>query len=216
MLEQYREKLLKAKKNAYDEASRKKFTYDTSKNLLKEYKEMLSKSLKDLPVAMEAKAAVETMAMLYEEKSIRRDIEKLIDKVISSIYGNDGTHYRFVKKFQNAQHQLVIVQVKTSPDGKEFTIPMSNTEGGCRDIVDTIIRMLLIKTCPESDRVMLFDEPMKNLDYSKRNGAFAFFLELARIYKIQMNLISHESDYLSQVDSLITLTQTNNETKVVE
>lgn len=155
------------------------------------------------------------VSKFYEDSSIRREIEKVIEEVLESIYRQKGKRYKFVKKYVKKQHEIQIYKVETSEAGTEHLIPISNTEGGGRDIVDIIIRMLVLKTFPENQRVLELDEPMKNLDKELRNSFFVFFKKLAENFKIQIIMNTHEDEYIALLDNIVTLERNNQESRVV-
>jgi DNA repair exonuclease SbcCD ATPase subunit len=156
------------------------------------------------------------VGMFYEDNSIRREIERVIEDVLEGIYRQKGMRYKFVKKYVKNQHEISIYKVSTHDNGKEYLIPMTNTEGGGRDIVDIIIRMLILKTYPEYKRVLYLDEPMKNLDMILRDGFFVFFKTLAKNFNIQIIMNTHESEYIELLDNRIKLERTGYTTKVVK
>lgn len=156
-----------------------------------------------------------SIAGLYEKHSIRRRLELILQKISECIFGQSDFRFKFIKKTIRNQQELHIYKVKRKSD-QDFLIPISNVGGGANDIVDIVIRILLLKNFPEHQRTLFLDEPMKHLSKDLRVEFFKFVKGLCEDFKIQILMITHESEYSELLDKTFQFTHDGKTTTVKE
>ncbi len=205
----------------WDSFQDKKDQYNRQKERAATYKEEIQaaedriKSISEELLTKESSIeALKAMSTFYESKSIRKEIEDIIEKVLSSIYSSNDRRYKFIKKYYKNRHELEIKKVKIDENGTHFLHPIDSTAGGERDIVDIIIRALLLKQFPEEQRILCYDEPMKDISPDLREAFFTFLKVLLETFKIQLIMISHENEYISGVNKKIKVRNINDVSRI--
>ena len=146
-----------------------------------------------------------SVSSLYEKFSIRKKIETILKKISECVFGQSNFSFRFIKKTIRNQQELGIFKVKVV-DGQEFLFPICDVEGGGCDIIDIIIRVLLLKNLPEHQRTLILDEPMKNLSKDLRSDFFQFVKKICQEFKIQLLMVTHEAEYYEDLDKIFQFT----------
>jgi ABC-type lipoprotein export system ATPase subunit len=165
-----------------------------------------------LETKLESITSMSEISKFYEQHSIRKEIEDILCKVIGTIYSETDMKYKFLKKYVKNQHEVTIWKLEKDIDGMEYLIPIKNTSGGNRDIIDILIRVLVIKQFPENQRILLCDEPMKDLSKDLREAFFGFLKILTKSFGIQFIMITHEDEYIGEVPWKIRFQKVNTRT----
>jgi len=173
------------------------------------------KATKDIVLKEQSITSMKEISKYYETHTIRREIENILESVISQLY-HEESKYKFIKKYIKKQHEVYIYKVERDDNNVEHYIPINNTSGGNRDIIDIIIRILIIKQFPENQRVLILDEPMKDLSKDLREPFFKFLKSIAESFSIQLIMVSHEDEYIGNVDNKIKFVKIGNESKIVK
>jgi len=158
--------------------------------------------------------AMSEVSKFYEEHSVRQEIENILCQVIGQLYNHSDMRYKFLKRYIKNQHEVSVWKIDKDLNEKEYLIPINNTSGGNRDIIDVIIRVLVIKQFNESQRILILDEPMKDLSKDLRESFFIFLKSLCESFKIQFILITHEDEYIGNVDRTLYFQKINTVTNV--
>ena len=219
---EFQERLLEAIGERKEEMEFSKREYDrmlgkveSQTEILNKKRKTLEENQKSLEVQDEALEALNAISKLSEEHSIRRHIERILKDVSKTLFGEDTFEFRFIRRKLRNQQEVHIYKVQTK-DGESYQIPISATAGGSRDIVDALIRILVLKNFPEDKRVLVLDEPMKNLSKDLQRDFFSFIARLCREFKIQIIMITHEPEYIEAIENNISFQHDGNRTIVNE
>ncbi len=153
------------------------------------------------------------IAKVFEKHSLRKKIEEIITAIIRTLFCSNDISFAFKKRMMRNQQEVYLFKVEKA-DGKDFYIPIENTAGGFSDIVDTVIRVLILRTYPVEKRVLILDEPMKNLSKDLRPKFFSFFKSLCKKFQIQLIMSSHEVDMIEEIDNVFNFSHDGEKTEV--
>jgi len=153
-----------------------------------------------IEIKNESIQVLNAMSKVFEETSIRRKVEEILHQIMLTIFQED-CRFRFVRRTIRKQQEIHIYQVKIE-DGVEFLVPISSAPGGVRDIVDTVMRILILKQFPVEKRLLAVDEPMKNLSKDMQADYFKFVKRLCDEFDIQQIINTHEAAYISELDNI--------------
>lgn len=167
-----------------------------------------------LEIKRESIITMNEISKFYETHSIRTEIENILQQVISQMYNQSDMRYKFLKKYVKNQHEVTVWKIDKDKKGQEYLIPINDTSGGNRDIIDIIIRVLVIKQFDESQRILILDEPMKDLSKDLRECFFSFLKSLTDSFNIQFIMITHEDEYIGDVPWTIKFQKINTLTKI--
>lgn len=153
------------------------------------------------------------ISKIYEQFSIRRKIEAVITNIIRVLFCQDNFKFAIQRKTIRNQQEVELLKSENR-DGFEYFTPLANNAGGINDIVDIIIRVLVIQTFPENRRLLILDEPLKNLSKELRPRFFDFFRKLCDEFKIQYILVTHEDEYMGDSEMRYHFSYDGNKTVV--
>lgn len=179
-------------------------------------KVVIKKCKQGLDIKKESIITMNEISKFYETHSIRNEIENILQKVIGQMYNQSDMRYKFLKKYVKNQHEVSVWKIDKDKKGKEYLIPINDTSGGNRDIIDIIIRVLVIKQFDESQRILILDEPMKDLSKDLRECFFSFLKSLTDSFKIQFIMITHEDEYIGNVPWKLRFQKINTVTKITQ
>jgi ABC-type lipoprotein export system ATPase subunit len=190
------------------ELNKKREIYNSSKWSLKSKQDELEKK-KSKIVDLEKNENLQRRALnvlndisaVYEQFSIRKKIEVVLSEIMKGLFEDDNLNFTFFRKINRNQQEIYIYKIENR-EGQDYLIPIQNTAGGLKDVVDLIMRVLILQRCPKNQRILFLDEPLKNLSRDLRTRFFLFFKNLCEQFNIQIIMISHEPEYIDEIEQI--------------
>lgn len=201
---------LETKKDRYMKC---KYAHDSKKDNIKRKEVELDELADKIAVRGEAISVLNSMGDIFEQNSVRSKIEKIITTTVQTLFAEPNFQFRFVKKIKKNQQELYLETSKPNKTGDSFFQNIDCVPGGHSDIIDIIIRILILKSSKPHQRVLELDEPFKNISPRFRIKFFRFFKRLCEKFDIQLNLVSHEDEYINEIENVYRFTSNGMTTK---
>jgi energy-coupling factor transporter ATP-binding protein EcfA2 len=136
----------------------------------------------------EAQTITQHIAQLIQETAHKR-IEGVVSKCLEAVFGNAyGFKINFERKRGRTEANLLLLK-----DGHEIEDPMNADSGGVVDVAALALRLACIVLAkPALKRVIIMDEPFRNLDMQNRENMRMLLEELSEDFKVQFILVTHE------------------------
>ena len=130
------------------------------------------------------------------QMKIKYRIEAIAQKALDAVWpGRYTFHIDFDPKRGKNDARIYVMKGEYELD------PLKNNGGGLADILSMALRistLLLART----ERVIILDEPMKNVSRSLRDTIMLMLKELSVSLGIQFILITHEDSYINGADRI--------------
>jgi energy-coupling factor transporter ATP-binding protein EcfA2 len=139
----------------------------------------------------EAQIITQNIAQLIQETAHKR-IEGVVSKCLEAVFGDAyGFRINFERKRGRTEANLVLLK-----DGHEIEDPMNADSGGVVDVAALALRLACIVLAkPALKRVIIMDEPFRNLDMQNRESMRMLLEELSEDFKVQFILVTHEVQF---------------------
>lgn len=139
----------------------------------------------------EAQIIAQEVAQVVQQQAHER-IESVVCKCLEAIFGD---LYRFKIDFQRkrgrTEANLILLK-----DGHEIRDPLNEDSGGVVDIAALALRLACIVLAkPSLKRIIIMDEPFRNLDMENRVKVRLLLDELSEDFKVQFILVTHETAF---------------------
>jgi DNA repair exonuclease SbcCD ATPase subunit len=153
------------------------------------------KELKTLTASLtnqkDAQIIVQNIAQLIQQKAHER-IEGVVSKCLEAVFGNAyGFKIRFERKRGRTEANLILLK-----DGHEIEDGLNADSGGVVEVAAFALRLACIVLAkPALKRIVIMDEPFRNLDAGNRENMRVLLEELSEDFKVQFILVTHEEAF---------------------
>lgn len=144
------------------------------------------------------------------QEELEYHVSEMVTLALDSIF---GSIYQFNLNF-------VIRRGKTEADitltknNKELA-PITSVGGGVLDIIAFSLRVALWSlNTPKTDRVLILDEPFRNLSKDLHNKASMLLKEISTKLNIQIIVVSHSAELIQHADKIFNTKLVNNQSIV--
>jgi DNA repair exonuclease SbcCD ATPase subunit len=158
----------------------------------KEEKESLEKSQEYLEETKIAQEIVQNISQNIQQQ-VHNKIAGVVDKCLKGVFTNKdyGFKIEFEKKRGRTEAKLVLLN-----DDHEIDDPLDADSGGILDVASFALRLsCLMLSKPILRRVIIMDEPFKNVSLSYKENVRNLLTSLSKEFKIQFIMVSHDSVY---------------------
>lgn len=159
--------------------------YKNEKSSLKESKSYLSYVEQAQTITQHISQTIQQQAHNKIANVVSRCLETVFDDV------NYGFKINFEKKRGRTEAVLILLK-----EGHEITDPLEADSGGVIDIASFALRLsCLMLAKPILRRIMILDEPFKNVSANYRNNVRIMLEELSKDFHIQIIMVTHDKAY---------------------
>ncbi len=160
----------------------------SAKKQYKEEKKELEGAKKELRRTEKAQIITQQVAQMVQQRAHKR-IEGVVGKCLEAVFGNAyGFKINFKRKRGKTEARLVLLK-----DGHEIENVLDADSGGVIDTAAFALRLSnIILNKPTLRRIMIMDEPFRNLDIQNREKVRMLLEELSKEFKIQLIIVTHE------------------------
>ena len=154
----------------------------------KEEKNNLKRARRELKWEEEAQTISQQIAQMVQQKAHER-IEGVVSKCLEAVFGDAyGFKIHFERKRGRTEAKLVLLK-----DGHEIEDVLNSDSGGVIDVAALALRLACIVLAkPTLRRTIIMDEPFRNLDLKNREHVRILLEELAKDFKVQFIVVTHE------------------------
>jgi len=158
------------------------------KRQCKEEKRNLKQAKKELEYTKEAQIITQQIAQMVQQQAHKR-IEGVVDKCLEAVFGNEyGFKIRFERKRGRTEANLLLLR-----QGHEIEDVLNSDSGGVIDVASLALRLSsIVLAKPRLRRIIIMDEPFRNLDIQNRERVRILLEELAKDFKVQFIIVTHE------------------------
>jgi len=163
-----------------------------AKKQYKEEKVNLQQAQEYLIDTEEAQIIVQEVSQKIQQQ-VHNQIAGVVDKCLKGVFDNDNYGFKidFEKKRGRTEAKLVLLN-----DGHEVDNPMDADSGGVLDIASFALRLsCLMIAKPILRRVIILDEPFKNVSAGYRQNVRKLLENLAKEFHIQFIMVTHDPIY---------------------
>ena len=138
-----------------------------------------------------AHTIIQQIAQTVQQQAHER-IEGVVSKCLEAVFGNKyGFKIDFRRKRGRTEAELILLK-----DGHEIEDALNADSGGVVDVAAFALRLACIVLAkPTLEKVMIMDEPFRNLDQQNRERVRVLLEELAMDFKIQFIIVTHEDAF---------------------
>ncbi len=160
----------------------------SAKKQYKEEKKELEGAKKELWRTKKAQIITQQVAQMVQQQAHKR-IGGVVSKCLEAVFGNAyGFKINFKRKRGKTEARLVFLK-----DGHEIENVLDSDSGGVVDMAAFALRLSnIILNKPTLRRIMIMDEPFRNLDTQNREKVRILLEELSKEFKIQLIIVTHE------------------------
>lgn len=161
---------------------------NSAKSQCKEEKKNLKQAEKELEHIKEAQTITQQIAQMVQQQAHRK-IEGVVTKCLEAVFGDEyGFKINFERKRGRTEANLLLLK-----DGHEIEDVLNADSGGVIDVAALALRLAcIVLTKPALRRIIIMDEPFRNLDIQNRERVRILLEELARDFKVQFIIVTHE------------------------
>jgi ABC-type dipeptide/oligopeptide/nickel transport system ATPase subunit len=171
--------------------------YKILKNQLKIEKDKLKQTEKSVKDYSEAQLLVQNIAQNIQQKA-HKQIEQVVSRCLKSVFGDV---YGFKINFNKKRGKTEAVLALTFED-EEIEDAMNSDSGGVIDVASLSLRIAcLLLSRPEKSKVLIMDEPFKNLDIINRENLKILLEKLSSEFNLQFIIVTHEKEF--QIGNII-------------
>lgn len=159
-----------------------------ARRLRKSEKQNLKRSEQVLDNIEQAQVIAQQVAQTIQQQAHER-IEGVVSKCLESVFGDSyGFKIEFERKRGRTQANLILLK-----DGHEIEDVLNADSGGGIDVAALALRLSnIVLAKPALKRVIIMDEPFRNLDLNNRESMRYLLEELATDFKVQFIIVTHE------------------------
>lgn len=160
-------------------------------NQFKFEKAGLIKTERTLSSQTEAHAIIQQVAQTIQQQAHER-IEGVVTKCLEAVFGNKyGFRIDFRRKRGRTEANLILLK-----DGHEIEDALNADSGGVVEVAAFALRLAsIVLAKPALEKIMIMDEPFRNLDLRNRESVRTLLEELALDFKIQFIIVTHENAF---------------------
>jgi len=150
-----------------------------------------SEAKAELGYIEEAQIITQHIAQLVQQQAHER-IEGVVSKCLEAVFGDAyGFKIRFERKRGKTEAILLLLK-----DGHEIEDVLNFDSGGVVDVAALALRLsCIVLAKPSLERIILLDEPFRNLDMKNRENIRILLEELATDFGVQFILVTHETAF---------------------
>jgi len=154
----------------------------------KEEEENLALAKQELKHIEEAQTISQQIAQLVQQQAHEK-ISGVVSKCLEAVFGNEyGFKIHFERKRGRTEAVLLLLK-----DGHEIEDVLNSDSGGVVDVAALALRLACIVLAkPVLKRIIIMDEPFRNLDLKNREKVRILLEELSEEFKVQFILVTHE------------------------
>jgi len=154
----------------------------------KEEERNLKQAEKELTYIEEAQTIAQQIAQMVQQQAHKR-IEGVVSKCLEAVFGEEyGFKIRFERKRGRTEANLLLLR-----QGHEIEDVLNTDSGGVVDVAALALRLAcIVLSKPTLRRIIIADEPFRNLDLQNREKVRILLEELSRDFKVQFIIITHE------------------------
>lgn len=152
-----------------------------------------SKILKILELSVGGVDFVEEIAHV-ERNNVKSQVEDTITQALRFVYGEDFSS-EFDYKMRAGKTSVDINCIKQVEDGVPVVRDIDGNGGGVADTMAFPMKLMVLMSCEEADKVLFCDEPGKclDVDFGRVEKFMLFMRELCERLGIQIIYSSHHS-----------------------
>lgn len=161
---------------------------NTAKRQGKEEKRNLKEAEERLEDIKEAQVITQQVAQMVQQQAHKR-IEGVVSKCLEAVFGNEyGFKIHFERKRGRTEANLLLLR-----HGHEIGDVLNSDSGGVVDVSALALRLAsIVLAKPRLRRIMIMDEPFRNLDMENRERVRILLEDLAKDFKVQFIIVTHE------------------------
>jgi len=158
------------------------------KKQYKEEKKNLKQAEKELEYTKEAQIITQQISQMIQQQAHKK-IEGVVSKCLEGVFGNEyGFKIRFERKRGRTEANLLLLR-----EGHEIEDVLNSDSGGVIDVASLALRLAcIVLTKPHLRRIIIMDEPFRNLDLQNREKVRMLLEELAENFEVQFIIVTHE------------------------
>ncbi len=160
----------------------------SAKRQYKEEKKNLKQAKRELEYIKQAQTITQQIAQMVQQQAHQR-IEGVVTKCLEAVFGDEyGFKIHFERKRGRTEANLLLLR-----DGHEIEDVLNSDSGGVIDTAALALRLSsIVLSKPRLRRIMIMDEPFRNLDMQNRERMRMLLEELAKDFKVQFIIVTHE------------------------
>ena len=158
----------------------------------KEERVKLAEAKNRLNHIQEAQEITQQVAQTVQQKAHNR-ITAVVCLCLEAIFpdANYGFKINFERKRSRTEAKLILTK-----DGHEISDPLNADSGGVLDVSSFALRLSgLLLTKPKLRRLLVLDEPFKNVSENYRENMRNLITKLSKDFGVQIIMVTHESAY---------------------
>lgn len=164
-----------------------------------------------LAIGLEALRFLEDVAN-SRRGQIKKRIEDIVTEALRMVYG-DEYKIEISYSVKNNRSCLDIDLVKSTAIG-EIKRDIEGFGGGVADTISVPLRLMILFSTKQTDRVVVLDECFKHMDLHRIDRVAEFFRVLAEKLKMQIIMVSHHEALKSTADRMYQVTESNGKSTV--
>lgn len=160
----------------------------STKKQFKEEKMELKKAKRKLRHTEKAQVIAQQVAQIVQQQAHKR-IEGVVNKCLGAVF--DNTYgFKILFKRKRGKTEAVLVLLK---DGHEIEDVLYTDSGGVVETAAFALRLAnIILNKPTLRRILIMDEPFRNLDMQSREKVRILLEELSKDFEVQFIIVTHE------------------------
>jgi len=161
--------------------------YYIAKQQYKTEKENLKKLKKEKKRIEKAQVIIQTIAQEVQEK-VHLKIIGIVSRCLETVFGNDyAFRINFNRKRGRTEAKLILLK-----NGNEIEDALNEDSGGVVEIASFALRLAcLLLSKPVLRRILILDEPFKNISLENLNKIKKLLEGLSEDFKIQFIIVTH-------------------------
>ena len=151
----------------------------------------LDESKTHLENVLQAQTIAQEVSQDIQQKA-HQQIAGVVRECLRTVFGGlYSFKINFEMKRGRTEAQLILIK-----DGHEIEDPLEADSGGVLDIASFALRLAcLVLSKPQLRKMMVLDEPFKNLSAGYRDNARQLLEKLAEDFEMQFLMVTHEDQY---------------------
>lgn len=140
----------------------------------------------------EAQQIMQTVAQSLQQKA-HEQISKVVTQSLQTVFFDEdyGFKIRFEKKRGKTEAKLLLLNADN-----EVEDPLNEDSGGVLDVASFALRLSsLVLTKPKPRKVLILDEPFKNVSVEYQDNVRSMLETLAKDFEIQIIMVTHEDGF---------------------
>ena len=165
-----------------------------------------------LGIGQEALQVLEDIANSRRGK-MKEQVEAIVTEALQLVYGPD-VRVELVYDVKSGRSHVDIQFVKMTPAG-EVKRTMEGIGGGVSDTISVPLRLLVLLSSRQTDRVCLLDEAYKHVDLERVERVAEFIKEIAGRLGIQVIMASHHEAMQDAADVVYAVSEKDGKSSIV-